>query len=62
MIQNDIFHTEVAFEGILADQRNLLILRAVAFSLFALLLSIQHVQLAAQKLSRLTLRPMFYSQ
>lgn len=62
MIQRGIFHNEVVFEGVLADQRNLLILRAVAFSLFPLLLGIQHVRLSGQVLSRKTLWPMFYAQ
>lgn len=62
MLQSGVFHNEAVFEGVLSDQRNLLILRAVAFSLFPLLLGIQHVQLAGQPLSRLTLRPMFYAQ
>lgn len=62
MIQTSVFHNEAVFEGVLADQRNLLILRAVAFSLFPLLLGIQHVRLSGQMLSRKTLRPMFYAQ
>ncbi|WP_248632988.1 MFS transporter permease [Cereibacter changlensis] len=62
MVQSGIFHNDAAFEGVLADQRNLLILRAVAFSLFPLLLGIQHVRLSGQTLSRRTLRPMFYAQ
>lgn len=61
-IQTGIFHTEAVFEGVLSDQRNQLILRAVAFSLFPLLLGIQHVRLSGQALSRKTLRPMFYAQ
>lgn len=62
MIQRGIFHNQAVFEGVLADQRNLLILRAVAFSLFPLLLGIQHLRLSGQVLSRKTLRPMFYAQ
>lgn len=62
MIQRGVFHNDAVFEGVLADQRNLLILRAVAFSLFPLLLGIQHVRLSGQVLSRKTLRPMFYAQ
>lgn len=62
MVQSGIFHNDAVFEGVLADQRNLLILRAVAFSLFPLLLGIQHVRLSGQVLSRKTLRPMFYAQ
>jgi hypothetical protein len=62
MVQTGIFHSDTVFQGLLADQRNLLILRAVAFSLFPLLLGIQHVRLAGQPLSRKSLRPMFYAQ
>lgn len=62
VMQTSLFHSGVAFTGLLADQRNLLILRAVAFSLFPLLLGIQHVRLAGQPLNRKTLRPMFYAQ
>lgn len=62
MLQSGVFHNEAVFEGVLSDQRNLLILRAVAFSLFPLLLGIQHVRLSSQTLSRRTLRPMFYAQ
>jgi hypothetical protein len=61
-IQTGIFHNDAVFEGLLSDQRNLLILRAVAFSLFPLLLGIQHVRLSGQALNRKTLRPMFYAQ
>jgi hypothetical protein len=61
-VQIGVFHNEAVFQGVLADQRNLLILRAVAFSLFPLLLGIQHVRLSGQTLSRKTLRPMFYAQ
>lgn len=62
MLQSGVFHNAAIFEGVLSDQRNLLILRAVAFSLFPLLLGIQHVRLAGLMLSRQTLRPMFYAQ
>ena len=62
MIQSGFIHKEAIFEGVLAEQRNLLVLRAVAFSLFPLLLGIQHVRLSGQDLSRKTLRPMFYAQ
>ena len=44
------------------NERNLLTLRALAFSLFPLLLGLQHVKLAAQPLTRKTLRPMFYAR
>lgn len=61
-IQSAIFPQTAVFQGILADQRSSLILRAVAFSLFPLLLGLQHVRLAGHHLSRKTLRPMFYAQ
>lgn len=62
MIQRGIFRDDVVLDGVLADQRNLLVLRAVAFSLFPLLVAIQHVRRSGQVLSRATLRPMFYAQ
>ncbi len=62
MLQTRVFQTDVVFEGVLADQRNLLALRAFAFSLFPLLVGIQHVRLAGRPLTRRTLRPMFYAQ
>ncbi len=62
MLQKIVFQNVVASEGMLADQRNLLALRAFAFSLFPLLLGIQHVRLAGRPLTRRTLRPMFYAQ
>lgn len=61
-LQSSVVQTDVAFEGVLADERNLLTLRALAFSLFPLLLGLQHVKLAQQPLTRKTLRPMFYAQ
>lgn len=61
-LQTSVVQTDVAFEGVLADERNLLTLRALAFSLFPLLLGLRHVKLAAQPLTRKTLRPMFYAQ
>lgn len=61
-IQSGVFQQTAEFQGILADQRNVLILRAVAFSLFPLLLGLQHIRLAGHHLSRKTLRPMFYAQ
>ncbi|KQT54807.1 hypothetical protein ASG43_04425 [Aureimonas sp. Leaf454] len=48
--------------GALADQRNLLLLRAVMFSLLPLMMAIQRVRRDAQALTRETLRPSFYSQ
>jgi hypothetical protein len=52
----------VALGGIFADPRNLLIFRAVAFSLLPLLLAVQAVRAPGQRLTRTTLRPAFYSQ
>jgi len=48
--------------GILADGRNLLVFRAVLFSLFPLLFSVQSVRLKGLAVTRDTLRPAFYSQ
>lgn len=48
--------------GIFADTRNLLVFRAVAFSLFPLLLALQAVRQKGLALNRATLRPAFYSQ
>lgn len=48
--------------GALQDERNLLIFRAVLFSLFPLLVGIQRVRQLGQRLTRATLRPAFYSQ
>ncbi|WP_027173277.1 hypothetical protein [Methylobacterium sp. 10] len=48
--------------GPLADQRNLLLLRAVMFSLFPLMMAVQRVRRDAQTITRETLRPPFYSQ
>jgi hypothetical protein len=61
-VQHGIISNDPVYGGVFSDQRNLLILRAVAFSLFPLLLGIQHVRLSGQALSRKTLRPMFYAQ
>lgn len=49
-------------DGVLRDDRNLLIFRAVAFSIFPLLAGIQRVRQKSQQLNRTTLRPAFYSQ
>lgn len=62
MAQISLMDDTVTFRGALADPRNLLVFRAVAFSMFPLLLALQHVRLAGQRLDRLSLRPMFYSQ
>ncbi|KQT64254.1 MULTISPECIES: hypothetical protein [unclassified Aureimonas] len=48
--------------GALGDQRNLLLFRAVLFSLFPLILAVQRVHRLDQALTRETLRPAFYSQ
>lgn len=48
--------------GVLADGRNLLLFRAVLFSLFPLLFAVQSVRLENQAITRDTLRPAFYSQ
>ncbi len=52
----------IVLPGILADDRNLLLIRAVIFSLLPLLLAIQSVRQKSQRLTRTTLRPAFYSQ
>ncbi|OJH44267.1 hypothetical protein IE00_10785 [Paracoccus sp. SM22M-07] len=62
LIQTGVFQDSVILSGILGDTRNLLVFRAVAFSLFPILLGLQHVRLAGLRLSRETLRPMFYAQ
>ncbi|MCQ0971974.1 MFS transporter permease [Paracoccus sp. TK19116] len=62
MVQTGVFHDSVVLSGVLGDTRNLLVFRAVSFSLFPMLLGLQHVRLAGQRLSRETLRPMFYAQ
>lgn len=48
--------------GIFSDTRNLLIFRAVVFSLFPLLLAVQAVRQHGAPLTRATLRPAFYGQ
>ncbi|MAU96232.1 MAG: MFS transporter permease [Fulvimarina sp.] len=48
--------------GAMADQRNLLLFRAVLFSLFPLMMAVQRVRKLGQLLTRETLRPAFYSQ
>lgn len=62
LVQTGILHDSVVLSGVLGDTRNLLVFRAVSFSLFPMLLGLQHVRLAGQRLSRQTLRPMFYAQ
>ncbi|SFZ84651.1 hypothetical protein SAMN02983003_2137 [Devosia enhydra] len=51
-----------ALPGPLADDRNLLVFRAVAFGLFPLLLSVAQLRLMKARLMRKTLRPVFYGQ
>lgn len=48
--------------GAFADQRNLLLFRAVLFSFFPLILAAQRVLRLGRPLTRETLRPAFYSQ
>jgi len=48
--------------GAMADQRNLLLFRAVLFSLFPLMMAVQRIRRLGQPLTRETLRPAFYSQ
>lgn len=62
LMQTGVFHQDIVLTGILGDTRNLLVFRAVTFSLFPMLLGIQHVRLSGQRLSRETLRQMFYAQ
>ena len=50
------------FAGLLQDDRNLLLFRAVLFSLFPLAAAIQRVRQLGVPLSRVSLRPAFYSQ
>lgn len=47
---------------IFADERNLLFFRAIAFSLFPLLLALRDVRRRGARLTRKTLQPVFYSQ
>jgi len=48
--------------GLLADERVILLFRAVLFSLFPLLFAIQRVRQTGQELTRSSLRPAFYGQ
>lgn len=54
--------TKVVLPALLADDRNLLLFRAVAFSVFPLLFAIHGVRMRKARLTRQTLRPAFYSQ
>ena len=47
---------------VFADERNLLFFRAIAFSLFPLLLALRDVRRRGARLTRQTLKPVFYSQ
>jgi hypothetical protein len=48
--------------GAMADPRNLLLFRAVLFSLFPLMMAVQRIRRLGQPLTRETLRPAFFSQ
>jgi hypothetical protein len=48
--------------GVLADDRNLLIFRAVSFSLFPLLFGLLQLKINRARLTRTTFKPIFYSQ
>lgn len=52
----------VLLPGFLGDDRNLLIVRAVGFSLFPLLFAAAHLRARHSRLNRRTLKPAFYSQ
>jgi hypothetical protein len=54
--------TKVVMPDVFSDERNLLFFRAIAFSLFPLLLALQDVRRRGAKLTRRTLKPAFYSQ
>lgn len=51
-----------AIPGLLADDNNLIAFRAVAFSIFPLLLAIVYLRQRGTKLTRSSLRPGFYAQ
>lgn len=61
LLQTLVFH-QAGLHGVLGDTRNLLVFRAVSFSMFPMLLGVQHVRLAGLPLRRATLQPMFYAQ
>ncbi|WP_052954047.1 hypothetical protein [Devosia soli] len=48
--------------GIMADERNLLAFRAVAFSFFPLLFGLIRLKVAKARITRSTFKPVFYSQ
>lgn len=51
-----------ALSGILADDWNLLVFRAVGFSLFPLVFGLIQLKAGKARLSRITFKPIFYSQ
>lgn len=51
-----------AIPGLLADDNNLIAFRAVAFSIFPLLLAVAYLRQRGTKLTRSSLRPGFYAQ
>lgn len=53
---------EHVLSGLLADDWNLLIFRAVSFSLFPLLFGLLQLKLNKARLTRTTFKPVFYSQ
>ena len=58
----ELTHGWEQLEGILADDRNLLAFRLVAFALIPLMLSVRMLRLEDAPLDRQTLRPPFYAQ
>jgi len=54
--------TASALPGLLQDDRNLLVFRALAFSLFPLLYATIRLRVSGARLTRTTLKPDFYSQ
>jgi hypothetical protein len=53
---------EAAIPGLLADDNNLIAFRAVAFSIFPLLLAVVYLRQRGTRLTRSSLRPGFYAQ
>jgi hypothetical protein len=62
LLQAAFGSSDVQIEGLLADDRMLLLFRAVLFSLFPLLVGIQRVRQKNQQPNRTTLKPAFYAQ
>lgn len=54
--------SSVVLPDVFADERNLLFFRAIAFSLFPLVLALRDVRQRGGRLTRQTLKPAFYSQ